>query len=235
MDAAQLTSLIASIASLILSVVAIFLSITFYKWSSELSESSREAAKSIASGVEKLEILFNKLYEGTFSMMRDTVSDMRRQLWPDLDSEPAEIAAEVEKLAEERFTALKEELGGELSRLLSRQEIADASLAAVQQGVSELFDKAIEESRRVEEQAHGMRSQDMILEILQATTSGMRRRTLPVPILRETWIGVYGPLAFAFDTELLTMEQRGLVELSTPGAITPETEIRLLGRSLKGH
>ncbi|OXS28060.1 MAG: hypothetical protein BCS36_01660 [Desulfovibrio sp. MES5] len=38
-------------------------------------------SKNIESSVGKLESLFDRLYADTFSMMKDTVSDMRKQLW----------------------------------------------------------------------------------------------------------------------------------------------------------
>lgn len=73
MSSVETTSLLASLASLVLAVVAIWLSIVFFKLSSRASEATTEAAKGIASSVERLEKLFDKLYSDTCSMMRDTV------------------------------------------------------------------------------------------------------------------------------------------------------------------
>ena len=92
----ELISLFSSIAALILAIVAIWLSIVFYRLSSALSAGTTEAAKGINASVEKLENLFDKLYTDTFSMVRETVSDMRKQLWPREPGADDKVAAEIE-------------------------------------------------------------------------------------------------------------------------------------------
>ncbi|HCB3234518.1 TPA: hypothetical protein SLG96_000176 [Citrobacter koseri] len=72
---------IATIASLVLAVGAIWLSFVFYKMSNEASKETTKAAKDIQASVERLEKIFDKLYSDTFSMMRDTVTDMRQHIW----------------------------------------------------------------------------------------------------------------------------------------------------------
>lgn len=72
---------IATIASLVLAVGAIWLSFIFYKMSNEASKETTKAAKDIQASVERLEKIFDKLYSDTFSMMRDTVTDMRQHIW----------------------------------------------------------------------------------------------------------------------------------------------------------
>ncbi|MBE7565368.1 hypothetical protein HER14_02820 [Acidithiobacillus thiooxidans] len=80
-SAFDIISFIASIASLILAIGAILLSVVFFKMSDAASKATTEAAKGIAASVERLENLFDKLYTDTFSMMRDTVTDMRKHIW----------------------------------------------------------------------------------------------------------------------------------------------------------
>lgn len=72
---------IATIASLILAIGAIWLSFVFYRMSNEASKETTKAAKDIQASVERLEKIFDKLYSDTFSMMRDTVTDMRQHIW----------------------------------------------------------------------------------------------------------------------------------------------------------
>lgn len=72
---------IATIASLVLAVGAIWLSFVFYRMSNEASKETTKAAKDIQASVERLEKIFDKLYSDTFSMMRDTVTDMRQHIW----------------------------------------------------------------------------------------------------------------------------------------------------------
>ncbi|WP_006786881.1 hypothetical protein [Thiorhodospira sibirica] len=92
MTVMDLVSLIASIASLIVAVGAIWLSIVFYKMSSNASNAKNEAAKGIDASVQRLEKLFDKLYSDTFSMMKDTVSDMRRHIWSKPSKENGELS-----------------------------------------------------------------------------------------------------------------------------------------------
>ncbi len=102
-SAFDIISFIASIASLILAIGAIWLSVVFYRMSSEASKSTTEAAKGIAASVERLEKLFDKLYSDTFSMMKDTVTDMRKHIWPVDDNEQEKVVEEAEKKTDERI------------------------------------------------------------------------------------------------------------------------------------
>jgi hypothetical protein len=98
-------SLVASIASLVLAVLAIWLSIVFYKMSIAAASTTTEAAKGISASVERLEKLFDKLYADTFSIMRDTVSDMRKHIWPtdETSVQPDKAVEEVEKRLTRRY------------------------------------------------------------------------------------------------------------------------------------
>lgn len=58
----SLISLLSSIASIILSIFAIWLAFMFFRMSSSLNEKSANAAKQVSTGVEKLEKLFDNLY-----------------------------------------------------------------------------------------------------------------------------------------------------------------------------
>ncbi|MDS4025786.1 MAG: hypothetical protein RKO25_02155 [Candidatus Contendobacter sp.] len=93
----DLISLVSSIASLILAVGAIWLSIVFYRLSSQASQATTEAAKGIDASVQRLEKLFDKLYSDTFSMMRDTVTDMRKHIWSKPEADKSEISPEMKR------------------------------------------------------------------------------------------------------------------------------------------
>ena len=75
-------AIISSIFAIVLSVVAIALTIVFYRFSSAIERDIRTSADSIRSGVDKLKALFSRMYIDTFSIMRDTVEDVRRHAWP---------------------------------------------------------------------------------------------------------------------------------------------------------
>lgn len=114
MTASDYVSLISSIASGVLAVVALALAIVFFILSKKDAERSEQNAQQIASSVRQLEKLFDTLYSDTFSMMRETYTDMRRHVWranpdrgEDADAENEEAAtltkqtsAILEKVAE---------------------------------------------------------------------------------------------------------------------------------------
>lgn len=115
----EIISLIASICSIIIAVFAVWLSVTFYKMTTRTSESIKEASRSIASGVQRVERLFNRLYSDTFSIMKDTVSDMRKHIWPDLES--SDRATElVEEKADKKIVEIKNEMSQEISRIIAK-------------------------------------------------------------------------------------------------------------------
>ena len=107
MTASELISLISSVASLVLAVLAITLSIVFFRMSTVLSQSANDAAKGIEASVARLEQLFDKLYSDTFSMMRETVSDMRKHMWPEEVADMSKLGEEAERLAEKKVAKLK--------------------------------------------------------------------------------------------------------------------------------
>lgn len=140
----------ASLAALLVAVLAIWLSMKFYQMSTQVSEDTKEAAKDIKSSVEKLENIFNLLYKDTFSIMRDTVSGMQKQLWPEtLDKDLSEIA---EQKADERIKKLKSELSEDMKVIISKTTKTDAQLKELQDSMQQILDRAITESRTVEKE-----------------------------------------------------------------------------------
>ena len=121
MTAIELISLIASIASLILAIGAIWLSIVFFRMSNEASKATTEAAKGIDASVQRLEKLFDKLYSDTFSMMKDTVTDMRKHIWNKPELENKEVS---EELREEIKNQVLSALNDQSSSGVDKEEIA---------------------------------------------------------------------------------------------------------------
>lgn len=148
----EILSIVASVVSVIIGGFAIWLAVTFYKLSIKVSEDTREASKSISASVARLEGLFDRLYNDTFSMMKDTYSDMRRHMWPPKD-DTAEIAAQIEATANAKIDSLREEITHELGRFIAKIGIADQKIKGVQEQVSRLIDRAIEQTRAVETEA----------------------------------------------------------------------------------
>jgi len=175
MTSIDLASLTASIASLILAVVAIWLSVFFYRMSSQLSESTKEAAKGIGASVDRLEKLFDKLYADTFSMMKDTVSDMRKHIWPEDTQVDDKALEEAETKADEKINALKGDVQKQLSNVLRSQKLTDKRLTDVTQEINQIMDRLITRSRELEVEA---REETIREHIMRAMRTLMDRQAV---------------------------------------------------------
>lgn len=210
----ETVSLVASFVSVIIAAFAIWLSVKFYQMSSIIAENTKEASKSIAASVDRLESLFDRLYSDTFSMMKDTVTDMRKHMWPDKDESPDALAI-VEQKADEKIEAVRSEIASELSTMMRQVGQTDSKIAGVEDRLTQLVDKAIQQTRRVESEAQEELSlSDVLSGMLQfmhryGDTSLRRmyrhptlRRRFPRDmisdaleiLLRENMVSVNGPL-----------------------------------------
>ncbi|MDG0806203.1 hypothetical protein PO856_003473 [Pectobacterium brasiliense] len=105
----ELLSFILSIVSLIISGGAVWLSLKFYQMSDDASKEAKKSSDKIQTNTDKLEGLFNKLYTDTFSMMKDTVSDMRKHIY----HRPEESNS-----IEARLSSMKNEIESEFKDLI---------------------------------------------------------------------------------------------------------------------
>ena len=216
----DLASFAASIAALAVAAVAICLSVVFYRMSTQLSESTREAAQSIGAGVDKLEKLFDRLYADTFSVMKDTVADMRKHAWGrPLDGSP-DVQDAAEKKAEEKVNALRVNIDKQLATILEGQQLADGRVNELRG----LMNRAIEASRTVEHEAREETIRNYILNFLAVVPSPVRRP----PTIDEIVIAAENadlPFAGVLE-ELRAMRKEGVISWSTRG-VQPETLITL--------
>lgn len=221
MSGIDLASFAASIASLALAAVAIWLSVFFYRMSSELSEGTKEAAKGIGASVERLEKLFDKLYADTFSMMRDTVSDMRRHIWPDDAPSENNSIAETEAKTDAKIEAARHEFKEELSRVLESQELTKGKLDSATREIARLMEHTIEKSRKAEAEAREEAMRREVFTILRALgrTQKEIRADDVVGALRATFPGR------AIVDELERLRHDGVIEFSDLH-IRPNTIIR---------
>lgn len=166
--ALQGTAIVASVVSMIIGGFAVWLSVTFYRWSTSVSEKTNEASKDIESSVDRLEKLFDKLYSDTFSMMRDTVDDMRKHAWAteeDTDKKKsAGLSHEVEKKAEQRIAEMKVGVSQELNKLFKQQENTDAKIGSLKEHLTQVMEKVINESRKIDADALEATIRDHIIK-----------------------------------------------------------------------
>ena len=158
-------SVVASIVSVIIACFAIWLSVTFYKMSTKISEATGEAAREISSGVNRLEKLFDRLYADTFSMMRDTVSDMRKHIWPETGV-TEDVKQVAEQKADEKIEELRKEMSTELSNIVKKLGLTDVKVGKIRSYMESLLDKVIVQSRSVEKQALSETLRDDVLKAL---------------------------------------------------------------------
>ena len=174
--------------------------------------------------------LFDKLYSDTFSVMKDTVSDMRKHLWSDSqnESDVSKIEEEAEKKAENRIGEIKKEISDELSAILQRQhidrKITQDKIDGIRDELSTLFEKAISESRDVELKAREETLREFILRKLRLA----RRRKRPV-IADDfvDWAKSDGLDPGRIFREIENLADEGILELSEPSISGPQVKIEL--------
>ncbi|WP_115513030.1 MULTISPECIES: hypothetical protein [Xanthomonas] len=232
-DFIGIVGLFASVVSLALAVIAIWLSIFFYRMSMAAGEKTTEAADAISANVGRLDALFDKLYSDTFSMMRDTVSDMRKQLWTDKPeagstAPPApssEFLEEMERRTDVRLAELRTQVEEKLEQILLQQALSTDKVATVREEMKELIATAMHESKAIEVEA----LEETVRErIWKALKKARYRRSLTV---KDLWHLAGDDIAVdVFLNELAALEKNGQLEAS--GEIrNPNTSILVSARA----
>ena len=162
----EIVSLVAFIVSMIIGGFAIWLSITFYKMSTAALKETAEAAKEISSGVRRLDDLFNKLYSDTFGIMKDTMTDMRKHIWPDVFMSTSQPPAKEIEFFKDILVRVPEEMKAKLKKLLDEQEISEPKSEALEKGLSENLKKTIQDSQNRLEQILTERFKEIVLSIV---------------------------------------------------------------------
>lgn len=167
MTGSEIASLIASVVSVAIAMLAIWLSIVFYRMSTEQAEKSRDAAKSIAASVERLETLFNRLYSDTFAMMKDTVSDMRKHIWPETGSAD-ELAKLIDTKTAERMDQIRAHVGAEIMTIIGEVGKTDERVKELQADLGTLMNRAITETLNAERSIREETLREKIASIIRA-------------------------------------------------------------------
>tara|TARA_R110002073_G_scaffold277589_1_gene441452 strand:+ start:2115 stop:2864 length:750 start_codon:yes stop_codon:yes gene_type:complete len=229
MTGIELVSLIASIASLILAIGAIWLSIAFFKMSNEASKATTEAAKGIDSSIQRLENLFDKLYSDTFTMMKDTVTDMRKHIWSGDDSgengqeAKNDILEEADRKAEEKVLEIKKTMDKKLESILAQQRASDGEVVGLRNEIEKLLDSAIQTSRLVESEAREETVRQHIL--LELKKLRRMKRSFVADDIVET-LSEHIPNRKIVE-EIKRMKEDGVIYFEGKH-LRPESEIRLL-------
>jgi hypothetical protein len=137
----DLLNLFSAATSIVLAIVALALAIFFFVQSKNAADQASKSADGIASTVARLEALFSTLYADTFSMMRDTVTDMRQHIWklpPEDPNDDKDRAIEAERARSQAVLA-------ELERVSRRIGIQDAMIAQLRADLAPTVDHALQE------------------------------------------------------------------------------------------
>ncbi len=218
----ELSSFAASIISVVLALMAIWLSLRFYTMTTQISEDTREASKVIILSVDRLEKLFDKLYSDTFSMMKDTVSDMRKHMWPESAIAEESVIDEGKKKAQERIDELGKKVDKELTKIFEKQKMTDGNLMEIKNEMKNLVEKAIKETRRVDVEAResGIRNEILL---------SLHRSPLFTSGADEIVVGLERQFGFSFGSiikELRIMKEEGIVTWKGE-KLGPNTVIKL--------
>ncbi|MCC1495882.1 hypothetical protein [Alcanivorax sp. 1008] len=177
MTGAEITGLVASIVSLIIGGFAIWLSVTFYRMSNKTSQELEKASSNINSTVDRLEVLFDKLYSDTFSMMKDTVTDMRNHVWRTTDEDTSLEKSELEN----SFDALKKELNARIENLIADQGSTSDRLEGFAEQVESLISETIDRSAKEQVDRSWDEKERQVLAAItehgELTEDGIRRAT----------------------------------------------------------
>lgn len=140
-------NLFAAAASIVLAIVALALSIFFFVQGKNSADQSARSAEEISANVKRLEVLFNTLYSDTFSMMRETVTDMRQHVWktiPGPDSADDSIVEAAEARSQEQVLT-------ELGKVSRRVGLTDAKIGELRSELAPVVKRALEEQREATE------------------------------------------------------------------------------------
>jgi uncharacterized membrane protein len=218
----DIISFVASVASLILAVGAIWLSVVFYRMSTAASNATTQAAGGIAASVERLEKLFDKLYSDTFSMMRDTVSEIRKHMWPAEASEQEKVVEEAEKKADDKISDLKQSVEEQVSSLLQHQRLTDDTMSELRNEMRHILERAIVSSRQVDLEAREETVREHILRTVRTF-----RRTRPKVTVDDIVERLRGLFPFErIVSEIEKLKDEEAIELRPPH-VMPDSEVLL--------
>jgi hypothetical protein len=219
MSILEVISLIASLISVIIGLLAIWLSIQFYVMSNKSSEAMKNASKEISSSVNRLEKLFDRFYSDTFSVMKETYSDMRRHIWPEQQLSDEGTENEIENKSDPEVDKIKDEVNKELSRIIkNKQEENEAKIREL----SSLLNKAMSKSRNALIKTQEKTVRNYLLYLLRNMEEQSLNMSADSVIVKSA-----GKFPFSvIIKELKKMQRDNLIEFSTP-VLGPRTIISL--------
>lgn len=186
----------------------------------------------ISMHVKKLETLFDKLYSDTFSVVKETVSDMRKQLWSEKTSsnDTSKIDAEAEKKAEGKIKEIKKDFKEELAQIFDTKHIdknvTNNEIKNIRKELLESFEKAITESRNIDLEAREKTLKDFIRKFIKKKLSCINNGTATAKDFLP-WIKQEGLAPKLVFKEIEEMSKEGKLNTSHEKITGPYVEIRM--------
>ena len=95
-------------------------------------------------------------------MMRDTVSDMRKHLWPNEKPDIDQLTEKIEKKANAKIDILKKTMSQEVMRILQQ---SDQNIASIEKEMDQLLERAIKNSREAEIEAREETTRESVFRV----------------------------------------------------------------------
>jgi hypothetical protein len=238
MSLLEVVSLISGLASIILAVVAVTLSIVFFQMSSAENKEVKASSDKISASVDRLEKIFDTLYSDTFSIVRETVTDMREHIYRRVGDDITDEDAG----SEEEPDSLTESILQKVDAALAGQARTDANIANLTERLRPVLERSIEETRserqEAEKQDPVLRMRRVLMPIIYSRTrSG---RTITAADLVERFSS-YGVEEGQVVDRLFELARRGFItwdgapnELSLSESIRPVPREERADRSSEG-
>lgn len=220
LNTVEVIGLVGSAVSIALAIFAIWQASTFYRWSDAASKSARDSARDIRASVERIEKLFDTFYSDTFGLMKDTYADFRKHSWPAGEGETLsekDLTATAERAASEKLDGLRKDLKADLQRLTERESSTEETVQALRTEMSSLLDRAIEETRQVDQQADGNFLRKVVLHRIDELRERGQRRIEAFKFGRP-FLQI-GQLKPAFE-EMNRLQEEGVIAFT----VDPEPE-----------
>jgi hypothetical protein len=160
----EVVALVASLVSVILAGFAIWLSWKFFDKSSSDSRNIEVATEKIGASVEKLQKVLDLFSNKHIDIIDKTQSALIKHAWAKV-TPPDKIEEKMEEKAKGKITELKQSVDAELKRFIEKQAKTEGKLDSAQEGLGKIVYRAIDESRKVEDEARNETKHDVLAGI----------------------------------------------------------------------
>jgi uncharacterized protein len=225
-------SFIASVASLILAIISIWISYIFYKMGNSASENAAKNSQEMHESVTKMEKLFNTMYNDTFNMMRETVTNMQKHIWPEKLSDATATNEIVQEKTDQRIAELKQQMTKELSALFTKQKSGNAQVESLARDLVPMLDKAINESNKVTVQTR----EETIREAIMTVILDLARNHIYTTAADEMVGRIDKKYALSFGDTLVTLKKlrdEGFIYWEGPDYALSSNQINISPEILK--